>query len=102
MVNLLDYRTVTKKEAEKVVKQLKKIQKINENLRGFKIESEKNNRGDYGLNEIYYYKDNPFLMLSFDGARLDTQYYIRPDTYLILSEAEKMAKFLKILFEIHS
>jgi hypothetical protein len=45
MVNLLDYRQVTKKEAQKVLKQLEKIGKIY-NLSGFSIRCEKNGRGD--------------------------------------------------------
>jgi hypothetical protein len=34
-------------------------------------------------------------MMSFDGARLDTHYYLRPDTFTILKECENLAKFYK-------
>ena len=84
MINLLDFVLVKKSQCESVLKTLEKIGKENPNLRGFMIIPEKNNRGDYGYTDIYSYKGNEFLLISFDGARIDTKYYLSPDIKEVL------------------
>ena len=42
----------------------------------FSTRSEKNNRGDYGIDEVYSFHGVPAFFISFDGARLDAQVYI--------------------------
>lgn len=78
MINLFDYSQANKKEIEKILKYLKKLTKDNPEIKGFNIYTEKNNRGDYGYNEIYKYQDNIFLIISMDGARQNVNYYTNP------------------------
>ena len=79
MINLLDYRPVNRKECERILKVLQDIGNKNPNLKGFTIYPEKNDRGNYGYNDIYSYKKTVFLIVSFDSARIDTKYYFSPN-----------------------
>jgi len=80
------------KKARAILKRIEDCAKINPNLKGFRITSEKNNRGDYGKTERYYYNGVLFLVISFDGARLDTNYYTTFNTHSVLEQIEKDAK----------
>lgn len=74
-------------------KELKKIEKINENLRGFFVKNVKNDRGDYGFDQKYYYHDELFFMIRFDGKGVDNaQYYTTTDVKQILGDMLKDAK----------
>ena len=78
--NLSKYKKVKKSVLLKILDKLNKFGKIKPGMRGFNQELLKNNRGDYGFDEIYKYKNIPFLMISFDGARKDIQYYTFDNT----------------------
>ena len=84
MTNLLDYKRINKTECQKVLNSLKNIAKKNPNLAGFSSRLEKNNRGDYGYNDLYVYEDNIFLIVSFDGGRIDIHYYVSPHLDIIM------------------
>jgi hypothetical protein len=95
MINILDYKPVNKKNVQKILKILLDITKKNQNLGGFILIPEKNNRGDYGYDHLYYYKGQLFLIVSLDGARIDTRYYISYNTDNILDQIKKDAKGAK-------
>ena len=92
MINILDYKPVNKKNVQKILKVLQDTTRKNPDLGGFTRYAEKNNRGDYGYNDYYLYKGQLFLILSFDGARIDTWYYISYNTDDILDQIKKDAK----------
>jgi hypothetical protein len=92
MINLRDYIPVKKNKAFKVLKALKECTKINDHLGNFRIVDSKNERGDYGYNTEYYYKNQLFFITSIDGARIDVRYYLSPNTDIILAIMKQDAK----------
>jgi hypothetical protein len=92
MINLLDYKPVKKNEIQKVLKIFQKISKKNPQFKGLNYYSEKNARGDYGYNDIYEYKNVPFMVISIDGARIDVKYYLSSVADDILNTMLKDAK----------
>jgi hypothetical protein len=92
MINYVDYEHISRKQAHKILKELVKITKINPDLSHFKVIYEKNGRGDYGLDELYYYSDRLFFVMSVDGARSSVEYFAPFDSALILEIAMRDAK----------
>lgn len=91
MINYLDYKHLSRKQAHNILKELVKISKISSNLKDFKVEHEKNGRGDYGLDELYYYSNRLFFVISVDGARQSVEFFAPFDSEIILSLAKDNA-----------
>jgi hypothetical protein len=89
---LENWITINKRDATKILNRLQKITKINPKITGFSIRSIKNNRGDYGYCDLYFYQGNLYFVLDVDGARQDVRYHKLPDTDSILGEIEKDCK----------
>jgi hypothetical protein len=92
MINYLDYKHLSRKQAHAILKELIKIGKINPNLKHFKTTYEHNERGDYGIDELYYYSDRIFFVISVDGARQSIEYFAPADYEIILEIAKNDAK----------
>ena len=82
---------ITKNEARKINGILAVLARKNPNLKGFKICNVKNDRGDYGKDSEYYYNGLCFLIVSFDGARIDTRYYKTDNTESSLQSLKESA-----------
>lgn len=79
-------------KAKAILGRIENCRKINPKLKGFRVTAEKNDRGDYGKTEKYYYNMVLFLVISFDGARQDTHYYTTFNTQSVLEQMEQDAK----------
>ena len=82
----IDLILTTKNKVKSILKTLNKFGKKHPYNKSFAIRKIKNNRGDYGYNDLYFYNGVLFLVSSIDGARIDVRFYITKDTEKVLGE----------------